>query len=308
MRPSLHLAARSSLLFVLTSLFRPLMRPALAVVGSLLGYGALNSQRFVIERRAYALAGLQRPMRVVQLSDLHYGHWVSLASVRRWVRASNAQRPDLVVITGDFLDSGIRSRHIPQLMAELSQLEAPLGVYSVYGNHDWTSLNTHPVRARFAEQLRRAGVILLNNQGEQLRPDFYLCGIDDWWFGQQDMPAALSGYRGGACVLLSHNPDFLPYVPPAVTLTLCGHTHGGQVRVPFLGPLKLASLYGTRFLEGWVSATPNDGAPGALSPDPDPKRHIAGYVSRGLGVTGVPLRLNCPAELTVFEFVPQAQV
>lgn len=298
------------------ALLRPLVRPLLTTLGGLLGYGVVNSQRFVIERHTRPLAALREKVRVVQLADLHYGNWVGLSSVERWVAATNAQHPDLIVITGDFLDSGIRSRYIPHLLAELAKLRAPLGVYCVYGNHDWTSLNTHAVRARFAQELERSGITLLGNAGIQLRPDLYLCGVDDWWFGQQDMAAALRGYMGGACLLLSHNPDFLPYVPPAVTLTLCGHTHGGQVRVPFLGPLRLASLYGTRFLQGWVSTAPEPPEGGSSAVDqvvdqavgtdaaPVTERQITGYVSRGLGVTGVPLRLNCPAELTVFDFLP----
>lgn len=88
-------------------------------------------------------------------------------------------------------------------------------------------------------------------------------------------------------MLLTHNPDLLPRVPASVGLTLCGHTHGGQVRLPLLGAVTVPSRYGTRFLEGWVWG---GGA--------------RGFVSRGLGVTGLPVRNLCPAQLHVFTLLP----
>ncbi len=287
-------------------LFTSVLRALLTLLWGLVGLAYGNIYRFRVQRNHAALPGLKAPLKVVQLSDFHYGTFIGSRSVARWVDAALAQSPDLMVITGDFLDSslGLRPRHA--LMKELARLHAPLGVYAVFGNHDWTSLNTAATRAAFARELEGLGIHVINNDGLQLRPDLFLAGIDDWWFGLQDERSMLEGYVGGALLLLSHNPDYLPYVPPQVTLTLCGHTHGGQVRVPLLGPVKLASLYGTRFLEGWVET---------LAEQPDeanhhliatPPRVVRGYVTHGLGVTGLPFRLGVPAELTVFDFVPQS--
>ena len=114
----------------------------------------------------------------------------------------------------------------------------------------------------------------------------------------------LAKHRGGAVLLLAYNPDDLPHVSPGVTLTLCGHTHGGQVLLPFVRPAVMASLYGKQFLEGWVETAPVQPHGAASQLPASPTRRIRGYVSRGLGVTGLPLRLNCPPELTVFEFTP----
>ncbi|MBB6096686.1 hypothetical protein HNR42_000098 [Deinobacterium chartae] len=263
-----------------------------------------NTYRFQISQHSAELRGLTRAVRVAHLSDLHYGVFVGLGSVRRWVDATLAAQPDLIVITGDFLDSSFRNRSYLSLLGELSRLRAPLGVYGVWGNHDWTSLNTGRTRARFAERLRLHGITMINNSGVQLRDDLYLAGVDDWWFGNQDLEAALQGYRGGAVLLLSHNPDFLPYVSDRVQLTLCGHTHGGQVRIPLVGPLKRPTLQPV--LQGWVRGDTLLSSPdeGENAPHPDPYRPALGFVSRGLGVTGVPVRWACPAEIALLELLP----
>ncbi len=120
-----------------------------------------------------------------------------------------------------------------------------------------------------------------------MRDDLYVAGLDDFRNGRPDLEATLGGRPdAGATVLLSHNPDVLPEVPIEIPLTLSGHTHGGQVVLPGVGALQTSSRYGDRFLAGWVEG---------------PAR---GYVSRGLGVTSVPVRINCPAELTVLDLTP----
>src|SRR6056297_2291592 len=102
-----------------------------------------------------------------------------------------------------------------------------------------------------------------------------------------DLPAALRDRPAdAACILASHNPDLLPEVPVSVSLTLSGHTHGGQVVLPFIGPPFTSSRYGRRFASGWVRGP------------------ALGYVSRGLGFGLVPIRVNCPAELTILELAP----
>ncbi len=280
-------------------------RSLFTLLWALAGLAFGNIYRFRVQRELAALPGLQTPLKAVQLSDFHYGTFIGARSVGRWVDAALEQAPDLIVITGDFLDSSLGLRPQGALLRQLSRLQAPLGVYAVFGNHDWTSLNTAATRARFAADLEAVGVRVINNAGLQLRPDLYLAGIDDWWFGSQDIPATLGGYAGGALLLLSHNPDYLPYAPPQVTLTLCGHTHGGQIRVPLLGLIKRASLYGTQFLEGWVQATAAQPDAAEHSLPVSLPRVNRGYVTHGLGVTGLPFRLGVPAELNVFEFSPE---
>ena len=195
-----------------------------------------------------------------------------------------AQSPDLIVITGDFVDQFQRGSLEP-LGSALAQLRAPLGVWGVWGNHD---LERYPRGGELAKSLQQAGVQLLDNQSVRLRGDLVLAGVDDWKQGQPDLGAALANVDStSASLLLNHNPDLLPDVPNgAVSLALCGHTHGGQVRFPLVGAPMTASVYGDRFLEGWVDAP------------------VAAYVSRGLGVSVLPFRLLCPPELAIFDLQP----
>ncbi|AEB12191.1 metallophosphoesterase [Marinithermus hydrothermalis] len=238
--------------------------------------------RFQLTRHTRTLAGLTAPVRVVHLSDLHYGPWIRKELVTRWVEAALREAPDLVVITGDFVDAGLRDG-IEGLIQALDPLRAPLGVWGVWGNHDRSRFNPlDPLR----EALALAGVRMLENHGVQLRPDLFLAGVDDLWRGRPDPEAALAGWRGGARLLLSHNPDLLAELRTPVELVLSGHTHGGQVCLPGIGAIHTGSRYGRRFVAGWVEA---------------PQR---AFISRGLGVSALPLRWNCPPEIAVHELAP----
>jgi predicted MPP superfamily phosphohydrolase len=263
-------------------------------LGALGGTSVKEAYGYELTSWQHPLPGLRTPLRAVLLTDLHYGPFIRAASLNRWVDATLALRPDLVLITGDFVDRHLLDSAAPLLQA-LSRLTAPLGVWGVWGNHDYDywryearRLGTHlpAVRETFRTALEEVGVRILRNAGTVLREDLYLAGVDDLIEGDTQVQQALTQMpTTGAVLLMSHNPNVLENVPQQVTLTVCGHTHGGQVRLPFLGPLKVSSTLG--FNEGWVFGP------------------AAGYVSRGLGVTGVPMRLNCPAELVVFDFRPE---
>ena len=250
------------------------------------GLAFARAHQFDVVRHSYLLAGLERPLRVVQLSDLHFGPWHKEGSVRAWVRAALGAKPDAIVITGDLVDAYVDHRQVPRLIPELARLHAPLGVYAIPGNHDY-ALGKAELKG-FMAALERQGIRFLVNAGAPVRDDLYLMGVDDFWFGLPDLYAAMErAPKHGARLLLSHNPDFLPMVPLEVGLTLSGHTHGGQVRIPFMQrPIIEPSRYGERFMQGFVQG-------------PAP-----GFVSRGLGTSTLPFRLRCPAELVVFDFVP----
>lgn len=259
---------------------------------ALLGAGALSFlggsvagevYRARVTRHRLALPRLRAPLRVVQLSDLHYGPFIREGSVRAWAAQAQAEAPDLVVITGDVVDQELRHPLGP-LTEALAGLSAPLGVWACLGNHD---------RVRFRdlrpleEALAGAGIPLLVNRGVSLRDDLYLAGVDDYGTGTPSLEAALYDLPAGAAsIVLCHQPDYLPEMPFGVDLTLVGHTHGGQVKLPFVGALYTSSRFGDLYAEGWVR-------------QPDKV-----YVSRGLGVSMLPVRLNCPAELAVFDLEP----
>ncbi|GGJ48627.1 metallophosphoesterase [Deinococcus roseus] len=264
-----------------------LQRGALVATGALGlgGYSYAQAHQFVLSEHTLQLQGLKQPLKVVHLTDLHYSSLIPLSQVEQWVQATQQQKPDVILITGDFISSREDYPHIRDLAKVLSKLQAPLGVYGVWGNHDYHLIPDRLME--FEQVLKEAGIRMLNNAAVQLRPDVQLAGIDDLWNGLPSLEAALQNLNKELCILLmSHNPDILPEVPEWVDLTLSGHTHGGQVRLPLLGALHVPSKYGERFAQGMVQG---------------PAR---GFVSRGLGVTGVPLRFLCDAELVVLHLLP----
>jgi uncharacterized protein len=278
---------------------RIFLKTALTLGVSGLGATALGwagSHSFQISRHKVALERLKSPLRVVQLSDLHFGRWHGEDAVKRWVSAALEQRPDLIVITGDIVDGACSLENEAKLTLELSRLKAPLGVFAVLGNHDYFRRNgtREQGTGHLVAALEGVGIRYLTNTGVQLRPDFHLAGVDDLWKGVVDLGKALERVElDSATLLLSHNPDLLPDIPGNVNLTLSGHTHGGQIRAPFDVGLYSISAFGERFQRGFVSSD--------LRLDGTVAR---GFVSRGLGTTGPPFRTFCPAEVIVLELEP----
>ena len=249
--------------------------------------GSRQAHAFGVTRHVRAVRGLKAPLRLALLTDLHLGPYMQREQLAQWVEASNALDPDLVVLGGDLVDRWYQG-DLSELTQLLPQLKQRMGVVAVLGNHDHVCYpDLTPLRAA----LRRAGVRLLVNDGLWLRDDLYLAGIDDWKRGAPDVAKAFAAADAkggeGARVLVSHNPDVIPdlgsYSTTLPDLVLSGHTHGGQVRLPLIGPVVTSSDYGRRFAEGWV-----------FEPMP-------AFVSRGLGVSLLPIRMLCPPELALLE-------
>ena len=225
--------------------------------------------------------------RIVQISDIHMWPVINIKLVRKTVKLVNTLQPDLIVITGDFVTRFIGA--IYQLAPELGKLRAQYGVFASLGNHDlWVNAEA------ITHALISSGVRVLINKGVPISVNaefFWLAGIDDAIAGNPDLNAALYGIPADIpVVLLGHEPDFAKEVSldGRVDLMLTGHSHGGQIRFPLIGsPFKAheAKQYdkGLYDVSGmWL------------------------YVNRGIGViTSVPLRLNCPPEITEFILVPQ---
>jgi predicted MPP superfamily phosphohydrolase len=239
--------------------------------------------KFAITRHRVPIDHLTHPLKLAQLSDLHFGPFHQRKSLDAWVEATLAEEPEVIVITGDFIDH-LSGADLEPLASALGKLRAPLGVWGVWGNHDRSRV---PHIEMLEQILHQSGIEILNNRGVLLRSDLFMAGVDDFQNGRPDLELALGARpTDAACILLSHNPDLLPRVPASVGLTLCGHTHGGQVKLPLIGPPLTSSLYGKRFAEGWVEAS------------------TTAFVSRGLGTSMLPIRFNCPPELSVFELLP----
>ena len=213
------------------------------------------------------------------ISDIHAGPFLSVASLRDALRRLGDLHADVVIHGGDLSTSNVEEA---ALHAEaLTELKAPLGRFAVFGNHDHYTKDAAGIAALYD----RCGIRLLNNDAVALERGgtrLALAGIDDWNFGKPDLDAALRKAESVAprspVVLLSHNPDaFLQAAARGIALTLSGHTHGGQVRIPGRPVLVRMSRY--RLDEGRYER----GASQLV-------------VSRGLGVSGIPLRLFCPPE------------
>ena len=250
------------------------------------GGSVASAYRFQVERISAPIAGLRRPLTLAWLCDMHFGPFIREGSVAAWVDATLELAPDLVVLGGDLVDHHAPDDVAP-LIAELRRLEAPLGVYSVLGNHEYARFGRGGALDAFVADLLEAGMPTLVNRGILVRDDLYLAGIDAAGGGARRILRALQERPTGVAALVAaHKPDVLPLIPEDVALTLCGHTHGGQVRLPGIGPLLFDSRISRDYSSGWYR-----------SPS-------LGYVSRGLGVGYVPVRIACPAELTFATLVP----
>ena len=224
------------------------------------------------------------------VTDTHHGPGVGLSYLEEVVAMTNALRPDIVALGGDYVQRarfhhlqrrGSHRHYIAPGVGVLGGLRAPLGRFAVLGNHDRresTLLTRRALAANRFVELTNTGV-WLERGGARL----WLCGVDDWATGRPDLRAALGDTRpGDACLLLSHNPDIVERIrDPRVDLVLSGHTHGGQVVLPLVGAPFTASRYGQKYVHGLVQG---------------PSARV--YVSRGVGTIGPPVRFGAPPEVT----------
>lgn len=218
----------------------------------------------------------------LQLSDFHRGCGDTDALIYETVRRANALDPDYIVLTGDFVN---RNQHdILPIVKMVSGLRARSGIFAVLGNHDHRG---DPVLLHSA--LEAAGIRMLNNTALCLTEGFWIAGVDDLYEGIPDLEAALSPVPDtAALLLLSHHPGTLDLVDPdRPLLILSGHTHGGQIVLPFPSPEMICWWHlRTRYVHGWFR-----------------NRAVQLYVNRGIGVTGSWLtarRFHCPSEITLF--------
>jgi predicted MPP superfamily phosphohydrolase len=259
---------------------------------------AIEPDGLVVTRYAPALPGWPtgRKLSVTVIADLHAGGPdMQLEHIRRIVDRANTLQSDIVLLLGDFIASyrfAITKVSDPVWAAELARLQAPLGTWAILGNHDWWH-DLHGVRSALAGvkiPVLENDAVLLGPAGQR----FWLAGLGDQlafplghghFRGVDDLPLTLSRIKTDDPVLLMvHEPDIFPRVPQRVALTLAGHTHGGQIRVPFLWPHFVPSKYGARFAYGHVV---------------EDERHL--IVSGGLGTSIIPARLGVPPEILHIE-------
>ncbi len=249
-------------------------------------YSYIESQAVVVERVQIPLRNLRSSLegfKIVQLSDIHLHPYTQIGLVQEVVTIANTLKPDVVVLTGDYVLQSAGS--IFELAPALAALNAKYGVFAVLGNHDlWT--NEEIVQLGFAE----ARLPVLHNKGLALgvgQETIYLAGLDDGWSGKPDLNAALDNLPANTpAILLAHEPDLADTFSQdgRVSLQLSGHTHGGQVRLPGVGA-PYAPVMGRKYVQGLFNV--ND---------------MWLYTNRGIGLV-LPFRINCPPEITEITLV-----
>ncbi len=257
-------------------------------------------------------------LKIAALADLHVCEpWMSLARVNRIVAQTNAMKPDAIVLLGDYV-AGYRMSRLSEHVADqvwadaLGALSAPFGVHAVLGNHDWWDDDETQMRRSDTPSAERAlvaaGIPVHNNRAVRYVKNgqpFWIAGLADQWCytirrsqrkpafpggplqhyqGLHDLPGTLAQVADKApIVLLAHEPDIFPQVPERVAVTLCGHTHGGQINLMGFAP-RIPSIYGRRYTYGHIV---------------EDNRNL--IVSGGLGCSMMPVRFGVPPEIVMLE-------
>lgn len=258
-------------------------------------WGRINLQ---VTQQPIKLANLPRAFhgfRIAQLSDIHVGPFMSEEQIRKFVGIANGLKPDLIVLTGDFVTWDASTA--PAVVNALSGLKAPLGVYGSLGNHDEWADAEDLLRELFAQ----CEVRILRQEHTPItagNDSFNLIGVD--FTNSRSISVGgwhLSSYKlegveklmvqGTANILLSHNPDsFNRAAEMGIDLSLAGHTHGGQLALEFISPEIAPSRLMTPYVAGWFQR------PGGQL-----------YVNRGIGTIAAPMRVGAPPEITVYELL-----
>jgi predicted MPP superfamily phosphohydrolase len=253
-------------------------------------YGRLNLETTNPIIRLPRLPSAFDGFRICQLSDIHIGPFMPAEEIRRYVAIANAQKAEMIVLTGDFVTFDGGTQHA--VVEALSGLRAPFGVYGCLGNHDsWTRVEDS-ITALF----RKAGVRILRGENvaiQQNGESINLIGVDfqsPHRFGPSPAVEHLLGNieglidRNRVNILLSHNPDtFDRAAHLGIDLSLAGHTHGGQAALEFISPEIAPSRLVTPYVAGWFQK------PGGQL-----------YVNRGIGTIFIPIRVGAPPEITVY--------
>lgn len=227
-------------------------------------------------------------LRLAVIADLHAGSlYIDAKKIDRIVALTNAAKPDMILLAGDYVTTGPRGNHrrmpLEEIAPRLAKLKAPLGVYALIGNHDRWDGAAHAMAT-----LKAAGLTVLENDARHMRfrgQAMAIVGIGDFYTHASDIPKAFANIPAGQSALcFTHSPDIFPALPQRCVLTVTGHTHGGQVALPFLGRPIIPSAYGQRFAAGLIQ-----------------EANKSLFVSTGIGTVGPPIRFGTPPEISLLE-------
>ena len=259
------------------------------LIGVLIFYGFLiEPGRLVVHQQTIQIANWPSELnglKVAVLSDIHVDDWfVNARKVRTIVERTNQLQPELIVILGDYMSGdGTVTRAVePREFAPiLKDLRAPLGVYSVLGNHDWWYDGK-----KLRQELEQNGIKVLENETAQVNArnrSLWLVGLSDLWTRPQRINETIEKVpQGEPIIALAHNPDIFPRLPEHVPLLIGGHTHGGQVRFPFIGSVVQSSRRGDRYSRGYIFEN---------------NHHL--FVTTGIGTSIMPVRFGVTPEIVL---------
>ncbi len=248
-------------------------------------YARFIEPKILIEKNTDIVSSEEKTLgiKAVVFSDLHVGIYKNSVSLARIVAKTNEQNPDLVFIPGDFIYH-IGKKDIDKELSPIADIKAP--VYATTGNHDETIKNN--LEADVENVLKKYGAHIINNKIEKINikgNDIIIAGLSDLWGSDIDFQLLNDLPDEAYSIVLSHNPDSVHYFPEnlKVNLVVSGHTHGGQIRIPFIYKYVIPSAYG--FDKGLYNIN-----------------GINVFVSPGVGMTGLPLRFLMPPELDILYF------
>lgn len=245
-------------------------------------YALDEANSLSLERVTIDLTRLPKKLdgfKIIHLSDIHHSPFTGLEHIARTVKIANRLKPDMFILTGDYVSHD--AKYIAPVAKVLGELQAEFGTLACLGNHDhWTDPDL------VTAHLRDSGINVLINEGfrfEARDASFWLAGVDDHMVGKTDLPAALRGsYPDEMKLLLAHNPViFRQSVRYGVDLTLSGHTHGGQIRVRD----SEKRLIRRRKLSNGLHS----------------RKDSQIYITRGIGTVVLPVRYQCPPEISLLE-------
>lgn len=228
-------------------------------------------------------------VKIVQFSDTHLGFQYSIKQFIKLAETINNLQPDIILFTGDLMDEPNKYSHHNQISQVLSQLKAPLGKFCIFGNHDHGGYGSNI----YHSIMTQANFIILKNEAKQVKlldgSFINIIGIDDAMLGKPRLEMAITDVpQDSFKILLSHEPELAKEAfTYGVHLQLSGHSHGGQIKIPFLGAL-VTPPFADKYKEGFYHIT-------------NSSHSLILYVNRGIGTTRLPFRFLAQPELTVFK-------
>ncbi len=250
----------------------------------------INPYKLQINQMTLTSDYIEEKVRIIQLTDIHLGKYYKSKRLDKLIDKVNELKPDLIVFTGDLIDDNRTFNEVNEIVECLTKLEATYGKYAVYGNHDYA----YEGDSRYRLIMQQSGFNLLVNECKLVKLDngqkINLIGLDDCIAGNTNIEIAFKDVEdNGYNLLMVHEPDIVSELQGLpIDLLLSGHSHGGQIRFPFIGAL-YTPKYSKTYTKGLYKF--------------NEQSRMQFYVSSGIGVTILPYRLMNPPEVAVFDII-----